>query len=157
MLLDLQYLISSFFISLCTELSVMCQYPKVYSLYVKPHSAITWFWVCPFLSCYYSHSPQIYAAAIMGPDPEVGNHLTNRLIVSAPHLSISIMEQVGDQRLDSRTFLSLSLSFTHTHTQHWSMQRGNPQLCGCRTGSVTQHLATLLWNYSVGRWQEVGW
>lgn len=50
----------------------------------------------------------------MGPDPQVGYHLTNPLIVFAPHLSMTIMK-VGDQCLDSRTFLSLSLSL-HTHS-----------------------------------------
>lgn len=50
----------------------------------------------------------------MGPDPQVGYHLTNPLIVFAPHLSMTIMEKVGDQCLDSRTFLSLS-PHTHSH------------------------------------------
>lgn len=46
------------------------------------------------------------------------------------------MEQVGSHCLDQGHF-SVSLTYTHRQIQHWSMQGGNPQLCGCRTASVT--------------------
>lgn len=49
----------------------------------------------------------------------------------------------------------LSHKHTHIHTAHWSMQGETPQLW--LQDGFSHHFATLLWNYSVGLWQEVRW
>lgn len=74
-------------------------------------------------------------------------------------VSIYIDSSVCDcgTRIGSQILFSLFFSLTHTHihTAHWSMQGETPQLW--LQDGFSHHLATLLWNYNVGMWQEVRW